>query len=201
MVDWQLADPDHSYAGGRTQINEGRMDGFLLTQPVGDTFPIGYYTAETLPFFKGCAEHWTICDRYFSGILAATTPNRIYMHAGQTDRASNTVDISTLPTVWDRMLGVGKRVAYYYTDVSYTSFWGDKYAGFSQKFNLDSFTADIANGTLADLQRFANSVNDRCASSGWSHPAPRARRSFRHSHALHSFQSVPPARVRRAPPR
>lgn len=168
-----LADPDHSYAGGRTQINEGRMDGFLLTQPVGDTFPIGYYTAETLPFFKGCAEHWTICDRYFSGILGATTPNRFYMHAGQTDRASNTVDISTLPTVWDRMLGVGKNVAYYYTDVSYTSFWGDKYAGFSKKFNLDSFTADIANGTLADLtfvDNVGSTFNEAGAISMDDHP-------------------------------
>src|SRR5687768_5951901 len=54
-----LADPDHTYEGGRTEINDGAMDGFLLTQPVGDLFPIGYYTADSLPFFKGCAEHWT----------------------------------------------------------------------------------------------------------------------------------------------
>ncbi len=169
----QLADPDHSYQGGRTQINEGRMDGFLLTQPAGDAFPVGYYTAATLPFFKGCAEHWTICDRYFSGILAATTPNRFYMHAGQTDRASNTVDISTLPTVWDRMQDVGRRVAYYYTDVSYTSFWGDRYAGFSKKFSLDSFAADIAGGTLADLtfvDNVGNTLNEGGAISMDDHP-------------------------------
>ena len=85
-----LADPDHSYAGGRTEINDGAMDGFLLTQPNGDAFPLGYYTADSLPFFKGCADNWTICDSYFSGILAPTTPNRFYMHAGQTDRVSNT---------------------------------------------------------------------------------------------------------------
>src|SRR3546814_3745247 len=63
---------------------------------------------------------WTICDRYFSGILSSTTPNRIYMHAGQTDRLENSVDISALPTVWDRMIEVGRSVAYYYVDVSYT---------------------------------------------------------------------------------
>ena len=144
-----LADPDHSYAGGRTEINGGAMDGFLLTQPAGDTFPIGYYTGDSLPFFKGCADHWTICDRYFSGILGPTTPNRIYMHAGQTDRIKNTSKNSTLPTVWDRLQGVGASMAYYYLDVSYTAFWGKKYKNFSQKF--DTFASDVANGKLANL--------------------------------------------------
>ncbi|MDP3857179.1 MAG: alkaline phosphatase family protein [Stagnimonas sp.] len=168
-----LADPDHSYEGGRTEINEGRMDGFLLTQPEGDAFPIGYYTADSLPFFKGCAEHWTICDRYFSGILAATTPNRFYMHAGQTDRASNTVDISSLPTVWDRMQGAGRSVAYWYTDVSYTSFWGDKYQGFSKKYDLDSFAAEVAANGLADLTYIDNvgsTLNEYGAISMDDHP-------------------------------
>ncbi len=144
-----LADPDHSYEGGRTEINDGAMDGFLLTQPKGDTFPIGYYTAAALPFFKGCADNWTICDRYFSGILAPTSPNRFYMHAGQTDRVTNTTAISTLPTVWDRMLGAGHSVAYYYEDVSYTALWGSKYKSFSKKFT--QFAADVAGGKLADL--------------------------------------------------
>lgn len=167
------ADPDHSYTGGRIEINDGKMDGFLLTQPTSDTFPIGYYTADSLPFFKGCAENWTICDRYFSGILAATTPNRIYMHAGQTDRSSNTVSICTLPTVWDRMLAAGRSVAYYYTDVSYTSFWGSKYNSFSRKYDMSSFAADIASGNLADLtyvDNVGNTLNEGGAISMDDHP-------------------------------
>ncbi|MGH8444339.1 MAG: alkaline phosphatase family protein, partial [Solimonas sp.] len=40
-----LGDPDHSYDGGRTHYNGGKLDGWLLTDPtqVGDVFPIGYY--------------------------------------------------------------------------------------------------------------------------------------------------------------
>jgi phospholipase C len=168
-----LADPDHGYDGGRVEINDGAMDGFLLPQVPGDTFPIGYYTAESLPFFKGCAEHWTICDRYFSGILSYTTPNRFYMHAGQTDRITNTVDISTLPTVWDRMLGVGASVAYYYTDVSYTSFWGDKYLGFSKKYRRESFAQGLLSGPLANLtfiDNVGNTLNEQGAISIDDHP-------------------------------
>ena len=153
-----LADPDHSYAGGRTEINGGAMDGFLLPQPNGDTFPIGYYTAESLPFYQGCAANWTICDRYFCSILGPTTPNRIYMHAGQTDRLSNTITLSTLPTVWDSMQAAGRSVGYYYVDASYTAYWGSKYQGFSKKFS--SFAADVAAGKLASLTYVDNVGTD-----------------------------------------
>src|SRR6267378_7084706 len=40
-------DPDHSYAGGRAQYNAGACDGWLR---VNDTFSIGYYRQEDLPF-------------------------------------------------------------------------------------------------------------------------------------------------------
>lgn len=151
-----LADPDHSYEGSRIAINGGAMDGFLLTQPPGDAFPIGYYSADSLPFFKGCADHWTICDHYHSGILSSTTPNRIYMHAGQTDRLSNTTDVSTLPTVWDRMLAQGRSVAYYYVDDAYVAFWGDKYKPFSRKYSMATFAADIAAQPLPELMYIDN---------------------------------------------
>src|ERR1051325_5530565 len=35
-------DPDHSYAGGRVEVNNGLMDGFLKT-PGADTYAVGYY--------------------------------------------------------------------------------------------------------------------------------------------------------------
>jgi phospholipase C len=174
----QFADPDHSYQGGRRQVNGGAMDGFLLTQPVGDTFPIGYYTADSLPFFEGCAENWTICDRYFSGLLSSTTPNRIYMHAGQTDRLANTVEVSTLPTVWDRMLNVGRSVAYYYVDVPYTAYWGEKYQGFSKNYSMPDLAADIAAGELASLTFIDNVGTDAGEAFGISrddHPVADIR--------------------------
>lgn len=143
------ADPDHSYEGGRTHVNNGAMDGFLLTQPVGDSFPIGYYGADDLPFFKGCADHWTVCDRYFSGILSSTYPNRIYMHAGQTDRITNTADVSTLPTVWDSLQDAGHTGRYYFQDLPITALWGARYLGITQPYAL--FKLEAAAGALADV--------------------------------------------------
>src|SRR3546814_2969383 len=65
------------------------MDGFLHDEASGDLFPIGYYEADDVPFYKGVAAEYTVCDRYHSGILASTQANRMYVHCGQTDRSNN----------------------------------------------------------------------------------------------------------------
>ena len=143
------ADPDHSYGGGRTEYDNGAMDGFLLTQPAGDQFPIGYYTRNDVLFYSGCADNWTICDTYHTGILSCTLPNRMYMHAGQTDRLSNTLTTSTLPTIWDALLAANVPCRYYYSDTPILALWGDKYTKeYPISFKLQQFVTDFsASGT------------------------------------------------------
>jgi phospholipase C len=147
------ADPNHGYDGGRTHLADGAMNGWLLTDGTSanpqDRFPVGYFTGDDLPFFKGVAENWTICDRYFSGILSSTYPNRFYQHAGQTDRMTNTSDISSLPTIWDRLSDAGLTGRYYFSDLPITALWGTKYLGISQP--TASFFLSAAAGLLPDL--------------------------------------------------
>lgn len=145
-----LEDPDHSYKGGRTQFNDGKCDGFLQT--VSDPavqFPIGYYTQNDLSFFGGAAPAFTTCDRYFPGIMSSTFPNRMYMHSGQTDRNTNTFDISKLPTIWDRCATKGVTTAYYFSDVPITALWAEKYLGITKPFA--GFLTDCASGTLPNV--------------------------------------------------
>ncbi len=149
------ADPSHSYNGGRTHLNDGKMDGFLLTQPVGDRFPIGYYTADSLPFFKGVVENWTLCDRYFSGILGPTQPNRYYMHAGQTDKINNDITFFSQATVWDALKSVGRTGRYYYGDLAGWALvsleFGGHNPGVENILPFDRFLDDAKNGNLADV--------------------------------------------------
>src|SRR3546814_7537476 len=67
-----MEDPPHGYDSGRLCVNGGAMDGFLHDEASGDLFPIGYYEADDVPFYKGVAAEYTVCDRYHSGILAST---------------------------------------------------------------------------------------------------------------------------------
>ena len=146
-------DPDHGYDGGRVHLANGRMDGWLGT--VGDAsvdsdkFPVGYYTREDLPFFAGCADHYTVCDRYFHGILASTFPNRMYLHAGETDRRDNALTTSTLPTIWDRLQEKGLSGRYYFHDLPVTGLWGSKYLGLSTRF--EQYLLDAALGVLPNV--------------------------------------------------
>ena len=122
-----FADPDHSYQAGHNDYNNGLMDGFLKPQPLGDLLPIGYYTRDDVLFYAGCADNWTICDHYHTGILSSPFPNRLYMHGGQTDRLSNTLTISTLPTIWDSLIAAKVPCKYYFADTPITALWGAKY--------------------------------------------------------------------------
>ena len=142
------ADPDHSYDGGRVEYNDGACDGWLRAG-VNDEFAIGYYTEKDLDFFGQAAERWTVADRYFSAIMAPTYPNRIYQHAAQTDRLTNTFEISTLPTIWDRLAAAGLDGRYYYSDVPFLALWGTKYVPIGRAFS--DFLADAAAGTLPDV--------------------------------------------------
>jgi phospholipase C len=121
-----LADPDHSFEGGRVAYNGGACDGWLRAG-TNDDFPIGYYGQADLPFLGRAAPHWTTFSRWFPPILAPTQPNRIYLHAGQTDRIGSARTISKLPTIWDRLASAGLKGRYYFTDLPFLAFWGRKY--------------------------------------------------------------------------
>jgi phospholipase C len=138
-------DPDHSYAGGRSEYDDGKMDGWLRTSS-NDTFSIGYYEEADLPFFSALARNFTTLDNYFPSILSSTFPNRVFQHAAQTDRLSNTVDLSTLPTIWDTLAVAGISHKYYYSNVPFLALWGTKYLGISALFA--DFLADAASGNL-----------------------------------------------------
>ena len=141
-------DPDHSYEGGRIQYNEGACDGWLRAGE-SDLYAIGYYTAADLPFFAGATRDWTTCDRFFSSVLGPTFPNRFYLHAGQTDRITNTFDISELPTIWDRLIDRKVSCRYYFSDAPFLGLWGTKYVSISR--HISSFFEACRTGRLPEV--------------------------------------------------
>src|ERR1700761_9507131 len=141
-------DPDHSYAGGRSEYDNGAMDGWLRTTS-NDTFSIGYYQEADLPFYSRLARNFTTLDNYFASILSSTFPNRVFQHAAQTDRITNSLDLSTLPTIWDLLADAGVSHKYYFSNVPFLALWGPKYLGMSALFA--DFLADAATGNLPSV--------------------------------------------------
>jgi phospholipase C len=161
-------DPDHSWEGGRIDVNDGDMNGFLLAG-MNDLYAIGYYDEAARPFFNALALEYTTFDRFFSPILAETYPNRIFMHAAQTDRLENTLELSTLPTIWDRLGERGLSARYYFSDVPFLLLWGLKYLPITTP--VEQFFADAATGNLPSVSfvdpRF---VGEAEGVSGDDHP-------------------------------
>ncbi len=141
-------DPDHSYEGGRSELNGGACDGWLRTG-TNDDFTIGYYTRRDLSFYGQAAPQWTVLDRYFAATMAETYPNRFYQHSAQTDRTHNSTVTATMPTIWDRLKAAGRTGRYYYSDVPFLALYGSKYLDISRPFA--GFLADCAAGTLPDV--------------------------------------------------
>ena len=139
------ADPDHSYDGARIEYNGGAMNGFLLDTS-NDTYCIGYYGQNDIPFYSALAQNYTTCNRYFASILGPTFSNRMFIHAAQTDRLTDSAALTSLPTIWDTLAAAGVSHAYYFTNVPYLALWGLKYLGITKTF--DDFKSDAANGTL-----------------------------------------------------
>ncbi len=138
-------DPDHSYAGGRIQYDGGAMDGFLRSG-ANDDFAIGYYGESDQPFYAALARNYTVLDRCFCSILGPTFPNRIFLHAAQTDRLSNTAQLATVPTIWDRLAAKHVSARYYYGNVPFLGLWGARYVSISHPYA--EFLADAAAGLL-----------------------------------------------------
>jgi phospholipase C len=150
--------PDQTF--GAPQIyNNGAWNGWLLANP-SDTYTIGYYTQNDLPFFGTVATNWTVCDNYHAALLAETQPNRIYQHAAQTDALQNRTGLGVLnfvklPTIWDELKQSNISGRYYYSPQnapvpgifgSMLSLWGTRYLDIS--FTVPQFYNDCFNGNL-----------------------------------------------------
>jgi phospholipase C len=133
-------DPDHSYAGGRTEVDGGKMDGFLKDASNGMN-AIGYYQEKDLPFRSALARNYTTCDRYFPSMLGPTFPNRIFQHSGAADRLDDDFSICTLPTIWDHLATAGVSHKYYFNNIPFLTLWAKSISIFLDYMATSLWTA------------------------------------------------------------
>ena len=152
-------DPDHSWEGGRTQYDSGKLDGFRRSP--NDDFALGYYNKADIPFSPAVADAFTLYDRYFCSLLGPTWPNREYMHSAQSGGVKTNAEVqdvvAAIPdgglykwmTIWDLMLSQGLKVTYYFSDLAFIGIFGPRYASIIKP--VSEFYADAAAGNLPNL--------------------------------------------------
>ncbi len=186
-------DPDHSWDGGRTELDGGRMDGFLKAQ--SDVFSIGYYAKDDLGFTPHVAQAFTVFDRFFCSLLASTYPNREYMHAAQ---SYGNIDNSTpsLPgfpdtTIFNALSRKGVSNRYFFTDVPVSALWGAP--GLARSGHVQEYYERCASGTLPGLSFVDPSfAGEDQGTSGDEHPHGDVRvgQAFI-SDVVHAFMASP----------
>jgi phospholipase C len=194
-------DPDHSWDGGRTQLNGGRCDGFLRSGD-NDVFSISYYEEGDLGFIQDAARTFTTFDRFHCSLMGSTLPNREYMWAGesygQVDNAlpPQTQYTTGFPdnTIFAALDKAGVSNRYFFNDVPVSSLWGPKRLANSGP--IAEYYARCASGTLPRVSyvdpNFGGSAGEGPGLSGDEHPHGDVRtgQAFM-ADVVHAFMESP----------
>jgi phospholipase C len=194
----QYSDPDHSFKGGRDELNGGRCDGWLRAGD-NDEFSIGYYREKDVPFLPHAARAFTTYDRFFCSILASTFPNREYMHAAQSyGKVDNSLPEAGFQnqgfpdtTIFAALKKKGIDGRYYYIDEPAAALWGAP--GVARSNHVEEYYARAASGTLPPLSFVDPSfANEGGGTSGDEHPHGdiRAGQAYM-SDVVHAFMESP----------
>ncbi len=204
--DWQgcgFKDPDHSWAGGRTQLNGGTCDGWLREGSDNDEFALGYYGEGDLGFIQDAAKQATVFDRFHCSLMASTLPNREYMHAAQSYGLVENDLPPQVPgmqsgfpdtTIFASLAAAGVSNRYYYCDVPVSALWGAP--GLARSSPVADYYTAAATGTLPHVSfvdpYFAGSVGEGPGASGDEHPHGDVRmgQAFM-ADVVHAFMESP----------
>jgi phospholipase C len=202
--DWQGCghpDPDHSWDGGRTQMNGGRMDGFLRSGD-NDVFAISYYAKDDLGFVGHAAQAFTTFDHFHCSLMGSTLPNREYMHAAQ----SYGIRDNALPpetsyklgfpdtTIFAALDAAGVSNRYFFNDVPVSALWGAP--GLARSGPVEEYYLRCQTGTLPSVSyvdpNFGGSAGEGPGLSGDEHPHGdvRAGQAFM-ADVVHAFMESP----------
>ena len=145
-------DPDHSWNGGRAEMEQG----FLVGR--NDEFAIGYYEQADMDVHARLAGQFTLCDNYFAAVMGPTFPNREYMHSAQSGGLKTNAlppEVPgqetgfTWPTIWDSLEAAGVPWGYYFVDLPAIGLWGRRLV--KGAHHIERFYADAAAGTLPNV--------------------------------------------------
>ncbi|MBV9784071.1 MAG: hypothetical protein JO264_09650 [Acidisphaera sp.] len=157
-------DPGHDLDDVLQQISTGSMQGFV--QNFAHHYPsktaerpeiMAYYPRGALPALHTLAEHFVICDHWFSSLPGPTWPNRFFVHSGTSlghvDMPEGVFNpglhVYDQNTIYDLLHEAGKGFAIYYGDVPQSLVLlhqDERYLGAYKK--MADFAGDVAAGRL-----------------------------------------------------
>lgn len=145
-----LRDVNHGWGGSHRQYNDGKMDGFVVTNDPEGSRAMAWYDETDLPFYYALSRTFAISDMHFSSVMGPTQPNRLYYWAGTSFGAIK----NGLPPVNAESLFLRLDEAHvpwksYVSDVASPAVFVNLVQTNDENFRtVDEFFADAAAGTL-----------------------------------------------------
>jgi phospholipase C len=162
LTDQTDSDLDHSWAGDHEARNGGLWNNWVAAK-TEET--MGYFTRDEIPFQYAVADAFTICDGYHQGIMAPTSPNRMYFWTGTSSGFTTNPDDYTVDFGSDA--GTAEVTTYpdqlQQAGVSWQVYTNDQ-VGDSGDFP-DYFLGDYGDNPLWFYQQF-NTTNSRNGGTG-----------------------------------
>jgi phospholipase C len=151
-----LTDPPHSWDSSHAQFNDGANDQFVqqfsYRSPEYCHEAMGYWDRSVLTTFYTLADHYTVCDQWFSSLMSSTWPNRFYSHAAQNGGVQgNRFPEDSVTTIYPRLEEAGWSWANYYANLPWLVLVeGHKLTDPTMRF-LEDFFEHAAAGTLPNV--------------------------------------------------
>jgi len=145
-------DPPHDWDESHRQWNQGANNGFVSEQrakfpgqPTAAREAMGYHTRDQLPVLYWLADHYTVCNNWFSSVMGPTWPNRFYLHCGTSNGERKNERHPELRSIWNELHDRNISAVNYYSDMAWV--WGGLLR-VSITDHIDKFFKAAKNGKL-----------------------------------------------------
>jgi phospholipase C len=179
-----LDDVAHGWNPSHRQFNDGRNDGFVVTNEPNGERALGYYDETDLPFYYGLARTFAMSDMHFSSVMGPTQPNRIFYWAATSFGAIRNgippLMVNNKPTqsLFTRMNDAKVGWRSYVSDVASPAVFVGLLSSNDENFKpLEQFFADAQAGELPSVSIVeAYFTGDVRADQNDEHPAANIQR-------------------------
>lgn len=146
-------DLNHNWASAHADYDSARMDGFVYSE--GNASTLSYFDRSDLPRYWAAADNYVLCDRYFTSVMSESAPNHLYLVAASSgglrdDRVPSSLPFPPIFAQLDAQHVSWKVYGFtsWYQSFAYVQQTPASRARFLPG---PQFTADVANGALADV--------------------------------------------------
>jgi len=146
LEDFTAVDPPHGWDACHDQWNGGANDGFVRAhEGANEADVMGYHVRAQIPVTYALADAGVVCNRWFSGCLGPTWPNRYYLHGATSRGVKANLPALGFRSIFQQLAAANIDATNYFSDVAWATGGYGKLTGLA---TIERFFEDAEAGTL-----------------------------------------------------